>query len=303
MKNKRAIVTGSAGFIGSYLSEALTKSYDVIGIDNFSSGKIKNVPTVNADLLLDDTEEYFKGTDIVFHFAANPDVRLGATDAKIHIEQNLLTTHNLLEAMRKGGIKKIVFASSSAVYGNANKLPTPENYSPLHPISLYGASKLACESLICAYCGTFGMQAWIFRLANIIGPRSDHGIIPDFIKKFNSDSRKLEILGDGKQNKSYLYISDCVDAIIFGFEHSNESLNVFNVGSEDQITVKKIAENISSAMKLNPKYYFIGGKTGWKGDVPIMLLDTSKLKSLGWKPHYSSAQAVEKTILEILSKK
>ncbi len=301
MQKKRILITGSAGFIGNHIAKKLSEKYETIGIDNFSNGKLKNIPTINADLFFDNCEQHFAGIDTVFHFAANPDVKLGATDTKVHIEQNIIVTHNVLEAMRKNGVKKIVFASSSTVYGNAAKMPTPEDYAPMNPVSLYGASKLSCEALISAYCNLFGMQAWIFRLANIIGKESDHGIIPDFIKKLNANPKSLEILGNGKQNKSYLHIDDCVNGIITGFEKSKSNLNIFNLGSDSQASVVEIADTVCNEMGVSPKYIFSGGKEGWLGDVPVMILDSSKLKSYGWKPQYSSKEAVKKTASDIVS--
>lgn len=297
---KKVMVTGSAGFIGSHLAEALREKYVVHGIDNFSSGNIKSVPTIHADLLTDAIDLYFSEIDTVFHLAANPDVKFGAISTKTPLEQNVLVTYNVLEAMRRNNVKKIVFASSSTVYGNA-KTPTPEEYSPLEPASIYGASKLACEALICAYCHMFGMQAWVFRLANILGQRSNHGIIPDFIQKLRTNARSLEILGDGEQNKSYLYIGDCISAILSGFEKSSKRINIFNVGSDDQMKVIEIANLICKEMNVVPKYEFSGGAQGWKGDVPVMMLDTARIKSLGWKANYNSREAVKKTICEILT--
>lgn len=296
----RVLVTGSAGFIGSHLVEKLSRNQKVIGIDNFSTGIIEHPMTANIDLVSDNIEPYFKNIDVVFHLAANPDVKLGAINTKIHVEQNIIATHKVLEAMRTNDVKKIVFASTSTVYGNAKKIPTPETYSPLEPISLYGASKLACEALISAYCHTFGMQSWIFRLANIIGSRSNHGILPDFIQKLKISPSELEIFGNGEQNKSYLHIEDCVTAIIQGFEKANEKINILNVGSKDQIKVREIADIVCKIMKLKPKYTFTGGREGWKGDVPNMMLDISKIKSLGWQPKYTSKEAVQKTITKIL---
>lgn len=296
---KNVMVTGSAGFIGSHLAEALKEKYMVKGIDNFSAGKMKSVPTTHADLLMDNIDSYFTDIDTVFHLAANPDVKLNAINTKIPLEQNVLVTYDVLEAMRKNNVKKIVFASSSTVYGNA-RTPTPEDYSPLEPASIYAASKLACEALIYAYCHMFGMQAWVFRLANIIGQRSNHGIIPEFIQKLKANARSLEILGDGKQNKSYIYIDDCISAILTGFEKSREKINIFNVGSDDQIKVTEIANIICKEMNVVPKYEFSGGAQGWKGDVPVMMLDTARIKSLGWKANYNSREAVKKTICEIL---
>ncbi len=310
----KALVTGGAGFIGSHLIDALMeKGYDVRCIDNFSSGKIefieknleKGLGLIKGDILSkDDIKKAVEGCDIIFHLAANPDVRLGAEDTNIHLEQNILATYTLLEEMRRHKIKKIVFTSSSTVYGEADVIPTPENYAPLIPISLYGASKLAAESLVCAYCHTFDMFSVIYRFANVVGPRSTHGVTYDFMKKLKKDENKLEILGDGTQKKSYLYISDCIDAMLFGMEKSNERVEIFNIGSEDWIEVKKIADIVSREMRVQPTYEFTGGidgGRGWKGDVKIMKLSIKKLKDLGWKPRYGSEEALRMTAKWLLS--
>ncbi len=308
----KALVTGGAGFIGSHLIDALLKKdYDVACIDNFSSGKMEfiehnldKIELIKGDLLnRDDIKKALKSVDIVFHLAANPDVRLGVENTKIHFEQNILATYNLLEEMRLAGVKKIVFTSSSTVYGEAEKIPTPEDYGPLIPISLYGASKLAAEALITAYCHTFDMEAKIYRFANVVGPRSTHGVIYDFIHKLLRDKTKLEILGDGSQKKSYLYIDDCIDAMFFGLQ-SSKQVDIFNIGSEDWVNVKRIAEIVSEEMKLQPEFIFTGGidGRGWKGDVKIMKLDITKLKNMGWKPRYNSEEAVRMTAKWMIEK-
>lgn len=310
----RILVTGGAGFIGSCLVDRLIEKGDFITVfDNLSSGKIEFVEkhfdnpdfTLMKSDLLDykETEKACKDIDFVFHVAANPDVRLGASDTKVHLDQNILATYNLLEAMRKNGVKKIAFTSTSTIYGEAHIMPTPENYGPLIPISLYGASKLACEALITSFSHTFDMQAWIFRFANIVGPRSTHGIIVDFIKKLRENPAQLEILGDGKQEKSYLHVSECVDAILFAIEKSKEDINIFNIGSEDTISATRIGETIVEEMKLpNAKFIYTGGNRGWKGDVPRMRLDIEKLKDIGWKPDCTSERSVRETVRELIKR-
>ncbi|MCZ7397692.1 MAG: NAD-dependent epimerase/dehydratase family protein [Candidatus Methanoperedens sp.] len=307
MKNK-IIVTGGAGFIGSHIVDRLLSlGNEVTVIDNLSSGRMEflkahsrdpNFKLVKLDLL--DTEKLNKaiaGADMIYHLAANPDVRLGAADTKVHLEQNIIATYNVLEAMRINKLKNIAFTSTSTVYGEAAIIPTPENYGPLIPISLYGASKLACEALITSYCHTFEMNSWIFRFANIVGPRSTHGIIVDFINKLRNDPHALEILGDGQQRKSYLHVSDCVEAMLFAVENSHEMANIFNIGSDDTINSTQIGEIVVMEMGLkNAKFSYTGGKRGWKGDVPRMLLSIEKIKSLGWKPlHDSHSSVVEAT--------
>lgn len=310
-KNK-ILVTGGAGFIGSHLVDCLTEKGNRITVfDNLSSGKIGFIENhlenpdfilIKGDLLDHKAiERACKDIDLVFHVAANPDVRLGASDTKIHFDQNILATYNLLEAMRKNSVKKIAFTSTSTIYGEAHIMPTPENYGPLLPISLYGASKLACEALITSYSHTFDMQAWIFRFANIVGPRSTHGITVDFIRKLQENPIQLEILGDGKQEKSYLHVSECVDAILFAIEKSKEDVNIFNIGSEDTISATGIGRAIVEEMKLSEvKFIYTGGSRGWKGDVPRMRLDIEKLKDIGWKPAYTSERSVRETARTLL---
>jgi UDP-glucose 4-epimerase len=268
------VVTGGAGFIGSHVVDRLSELNDIMVIDNLSSGKREfvreGVEFVKADLATDDIEEVIRGAEEVWHIAANPDVRIGSENPDAIYRNNVLATYRLLEAMRKTGVSRMVFTSTSTVYGEAEVIPTPEEY-PTHPISLYGASKLACEALIESYCHTFDMQAWIYRFANVIGKRSTHGVIYDFIMKLKKNPEELEILGNGEQNKSYIYISDCVDAMLAGLK-SDEKVSIFNIGSEDQVKVRRIAEIVCEELGLNPEFKFTGGDRGWKGDVPVMLL-------------------------------
>ena len=308
----KVLVTGGAGFIGSHIVDKLVQEGHTVKVyDNLSSGKMEfiehhiekpNFEFIRADLLDFETlKKEITGMDVVFHIAANPDVKLGAKDTKVHFEQNALATYNLLEAMRISDVKDIVFTSTSTVYGEANIIPTPEDYGPLIPISLYGASKLAAEAFIMSYAHTFGIRAVVYRFANIVGPRSTHGVIYDFIMKLKKDPTKLEILGDGTQTKSYLYIDDCVDAILFGFRHRKNDVEIFNIGSEDWINVRKIADIVVEEMGLTGvKYQFTGGKRGWKGDVPKMLLSIEKIKSYGWKPRHNSEESVRLTARHLI---
>ena len=314
--SQKIFVTGGAGFIGSHMVDRLCKDEkEVVVFDNLSSGKIENIKKwlkksnfnfVHEDLLKPASIlKPLSECETVFHLAANPEVRVGTTDPKVHYEQNMTATFNLLEAVRKVGcIKNFVFTSSSTVYGEAEKTPTPEDYAPLKPISIYGASKLASEALIISYAYTYGFDAIIYRLANIIGPRAQHGVIYDFINKLTKNPKKLEILGDGTQRKSYLYIDDCIDAMLIGINHSHGRVEIYNVGSEDQVNVKEIADIICQEMDLRDvKYVYTGGVDGgrgWKGDVKVMLLSIEKIKSLGWKPKLNSRQAVERTVKAIL---
>ncbi len=310
----RILVTGGAGFIGSHVVDRLINDgHYVAVIDNLSSGRLefiqhhmrdKNFRFIKGDLLDSSLlKKVVKDFDVVYHIAANPDVRVGAKDTKVHFEQNVVATYNLLEAMRINSVGDIVFTSTSTVYGEAEEIPTPEDYGPLVPISLYGASKLAAEAFIMAYTHIFGIRAVIYRFANIVGPRSTHGVIYDFIVKLKKNPKELEILGDGTQIKSYLYVEDCVDAIIFGYEHRKKDVEIFNIGSEDWISVRKIADIIVDEMGLKDvAYRFTGGKRGWKGDVPKMLLSIEKIKSYGWRPRYNSEKSVRLTARYLISR-
>jgi len=308
MRGKRILVTGGAGFIGSHLVDYLIQENEVVVLDNLSGGKYEflkhhegkeNFTFVLGDLLrTEDIETALEGVDVVFHLAANPDVRRGAEDTRVHLEQNLIATYNLLEAMRRKDVRDIVFTSTSTVYGEAEVIPTPEDYGPLIPISLYGASKLGAEAYISAYTHLFGMRGVSYRFANIVGPRGTHGVIYDFIRKLKANPRELEILGDGTQTKSYLYVTDCVEAMVFGYEHMKRDYEVFNIGSEDWVNVKRIAEIVVEEMGLSDvKFRFTGGVDGrgWKGDVKVMRLSIEKLKALGWKPRHGSEESVRLT--------
>jgi len=276
MKDRSILVTGGAGFIGSHLVDRLIELNRVTVLDNFSSGKMEfienhssnpNFSLIEADLLDQEAvEAALEGKDLVFHLAANPDVKIGAEDTWTHLDQNVIATFNLLELMRKMGVAEIAFTSTSTVYGEANVVPTPEDYGPLLPISLYGASKLACEALISAFCHTFDMRSWIFRFANIVGERGTHGVIADFIKKLENNPGELEILGSGKQRKSYIEVHDCVDAMIFSLVHSRDRVNVFNIGSADSVDVTEIANVVVEKMNLEGvKYSTPAGSTAAAG--------------------------------------
>lgn len=298
------LVTGGAGFIGSHVVDRMIdEGYDVIVVDNLYSGKYVNPEAIFYKIDLNDFDalmNVFKKHEIeeVWHIAANPDVRIGNENPYEIYRNNVSATYTLLEVMRRNGVKRLIFTSTSTVYGEAKVIPTPEDY-PTIPISIYGASKVACEAMIASYCHTFDMQAWIYRFANVIGKRSNHGVIYDFIMKLKKNPNELEILGNGEQNKSYIYISDCIDAMFFGLK-ADDWINILNIGSEDQIKVRRIAEIVCEEMGLNPVFKFTGGDRGWKGDVPVMLLSIEKLKSLGWKPRYNSEQAVRKAVRDLL---
>jgi UDP-glucose 4-epimerase len=316
----KILVTGGAGFIGSSLVGALvnsSKNYEITVYDNLSTGKIENISDwlskpnfkfIQADMLdVSSLEEAVSLNDIVFHLAANSSVQIGEVNTKIDFEQNLFATFNLLEAMRKSDhCKKMIFTSTSTVYGEVNDMPIPEKYSPLNPISLYGASKLACEALISGYCHMFHMSSKIARLANIIGPISTQGVIHDFILKLSGSISHLDILGNGEQKKSYLHIDDCIHAILRLFEKiEKEPIDTFNVGSEDAITVSNIADLVTEELGLNHverRFIDEHDGAGWNGDVRDYLLDSSKMKGIGWNAKYNSKDAVIQTARGYLGK-
>jgi UDP-glucose 4-epimerase len=314
----RALVTGGAGFIGSHLTGKLLKrNCEVTVIDDFSSGRTENLQHLVGNRFLTVVKEDLRkpgklgavvvGHDLVFHLAANPEVRVGQTAPRVHFEENVLATFNLLEALRQSEERMVVvFASTSTVYGEASLIPTPEDYGPMVPISMYGASKLACEALIASYANTFGLRALVLRLANIVGPRSSHGVIVDFIKKIRANPKELEILGDGRQDKSYMYITDLIGAVMHlteVFLGSTDKNDIYNVGSKDKLSVKEIAEVVAGELHC-PKIRFkftggVEGGRGWKGDVKLMQLSIKKLLDSGWKPQYTSRQAVKLAAREL----
>ena len=302
IEEKKVLVTGGAGFIGTHLVERLCEQNEVHVLDNLSAGDRERVPEEavfhEADLMRPEQidEALDSDFDTVFHLAANPDVKLGAEDTRMHTEQNVVATLNLLESMRENGVDEIVFTSTSTVYGEDVPFPTPETYGPLEPISLYGASKLACEGLCTSFEGTFGVEATVYRLANIVGG-DGHGVVPDFVRKLRDDPERLEILGDGRQRKSYLHVSDCVDAMLLGVEGDE---TIYNIGSDDTVSVTRIAEVVSEEMDLEPEFEYTGGRRGWKGDVPRMRLSVERIESLGWEPSWNSEESVRKATREML---
>ena len=297
----KCFITGGAGFIGSHLVDRLiTEGNQVLVYDNLSLGKKEYIANhlsspdftfIEADVLdQEKLQEAMKGSDVVFHLAANSDVIKSAKNPDIDLEQGTVATYKVVEAMQVSGVKKIVFTSSNVVYGEATVSPTKETYGPLLPISFYGASKLACEGVIAAACHNFGFQAWIYRFGNIIGQRPTHGVVLDFYHKLKNNPRELEVLGDGNQSKPYIEVHDCVDGILFGFNNSSQQVNLFNLGTEGGFYVGDIPKIVIEAMGLkNVKIKYSGGIRGWPGDVHTVRLDISKLEALGWKPKYSNS--------------
>ena len=303
----KAFVSGGAGFIGSNLVDRLLDvGHEVTVYDNLSTGLLQFLEyardfdcfrLVKGDLLDEDSlSEAITGHEFVFHLAANADVRFGTEHPRRDLEQNTIVTNNVLEAMRKNGISKIAFASTGSVYGDATVIPTPENAPFPIQTSLYAASKLAGEGLIAAYCGGFGFQSWIFRFVSILGERYTHGHVFDFYRKLKQNPSRLEVLGNGKQRKSYLYIQDCIDAMLFALEKSNESVNVLNLGVDGYCEVNDSIGWICEELGVTPKLEYSGGDRGWIGDNPFIFLDTSKIRDLGWKPKLSIQDGVLKTI-------
>ena len=306
------LVTGGAGFIGSHLVDSLVSMGNSVRVlDNFSSGKEEflehhkdneKVEIIRADLLdLESVKVAMKGIETVHHLAANPDIRLGTEVTDTDLKQGTIATYNVLEAMRHNGVKRISFSSSSAVYGEANVMPTPETYGPILPISLYGASKLASEALISSWCGTFGGEAWIHRFANIVGPRGTHGVIFDFIHKLKNNPNRLEVLGNGLQEKSYMSAEDCVKAMVHLIEHDSGNVSLYNLGTGDTCSVRRIAEIVVEESGLqNVSIEYTGGDRGWAGDVPKTSLDAERLFSTGFEPTMHSEDAIRYTAKELI---
>lgn len=311
----RVLVTGGAGFIGSHLvDKLLADGHSVTVLDNLSSGRLQNLRQSEGSGRLSFVKRDLKrefawddgGFEVIFHLAANPEVRTGSTDPSLHFNENVVSTYNLLEAVRKRGCPRaFVFASTSTVYGEAEKVPTPEDYGPLRPISTYGASKAACEALISAYASSYGFLAVICRLANVVGPRSSHGVIYDFVNKLRTNPRELEILGDGTQEKSYVHVRDCVSGMATCLEKSSETVAYYNIGTTDRISVVKIADVVCQEMGLrNVSVKCRKGEAdgrGWVGDIKLMGLDVSKLERLGWKPAMNSEEAVRSAARDLIS--
>jgi len=304
---KRFVVTGGAGFIGSHLVERLlVEGHAVTVLDNFCTGQRKfieqaaaspNFKLVEGDLL--DAEKLkaaVAGQDVAIHLAANADVRFGLNHPERDLQQNTVATFRLLEAMRAAGVKEIAFASSGSVYGEPTVFPTPEECPFPMQTSLYGASKLAGEGMIAAYAAGYGIRASIFRFVSILGERYSHGHVFDFLRKLRKDSSSIEVLGNGKQRKSYLYVEDCVSAIRVAMEKATQPVSIFNLGTDEYCTVDQSLDCICAEMGVTPKRNYSGGERGWVGDSPFIFLDTARIRSLGWKPKLTIRESVARTV-------
>jgi len=298
------VITGGAGFIGSHLTEALlARGQHVTVLDNLSNGQQDWLREMRShsrfcfqqtDLRIPERlAEMVSGADVVWHLAANTNMVIGAESTRVDIENGILSTYNLLEAMRKSAVSKLLFSSSGAVYGDIERPPASEEYGPLLPVSLYGAAKLACEGLISAYCSIFGMRAWIFRFGNVLGARMSHGVIFDFINKLRKDPTELEILGDGSAEKNYILVEEVVEGMLYAFERAQPLCEVYNLGSPSTTRVTDIARIVLEEMGLSGvKLRFSGGARGWPGDQPRVYMDVSKMRGMGWKTQHSSHDAV-----------
>jgi UDP-glucose 4-epimerase len=303
----RVFVIGAAGFIGSHMVDRLLSAgHSVVGFDNMSTGQRRFLESARAhpqftfhqaDLLdRKSLSEAMRGAELVVHFAANADVRFGIEHPRKDLEQNTIATWNVLEAMREQGCKRIVFSSTGSVYGEPDIFPTPETCPFPVQTSLYGASKLAAEGLIQAYSDGFGLQAYIFRFVSILGERYTHGHVFDFYQQLAEHPEHLHVLGDGHQRKSYLYVHDCIEAILTAIERADGKLNIFNLGTDEYCEVNDSIGWICEYLGLRPKLTYSGGERGWVGDSPFILLECSRIRALGWRPRLTIKQAVLATI-------
>jgi UDP-glucose 4-epimerase len=303
----KAFVTGAAGFIGSTLVDRLlADGHQVVGFDNFSTGqeafladacrsgafRLVRGDTLDPPQLTD----AMSGASIVFHLAANADVRFGTDHPRKDLDQNTVATFNVLEAMRANGVGRIMFASTGSVYGEASVIPTPEDAPFPVQTSLYAASKLAGEGLIAAYCEGFAMQAWIFRFVSILGERYTHGHVFDFYRSLRQDPTRLRVLGNGRQRKSYLYIRDCVDAMLVALDRADAKVNLFNLGTDEYCEVNQSIGWICAHLGISPALDYTGGDRGWVGDNPFIFLDTTRIRALGWQPRFSIRESVIRTL-------
>lgn len=307
-------IVGGAGFIGSHFVDALL-NHATIGrvtvFDNFSSGRerhlVRHIQDSRVRVFRGDVKDLealmagMAGHDLVLHLASNPDISRAVTEPEIDFYRGTLLTNNVVEAMRRTGVRRLLYASGSGVYGDCGAALLREDSVPLQPVSTYGASKLAGEALIASYCAMFGLTACAFRFANVVGARQTHGVGFDFLKRLKKDSTRLRILGDGRQSKSYVHVSDVVAAVLLANAAVNEGFHAWNVATEDSVTVTEIAEMAAASLGISPlpRFEYTGGDRGWKGDVPVVRLDASRMRALGWKPRYSSREAVRRSLEDL----
>jgi UDP-glucose 4-epimerase len=303
-KGKHVLVTGGAGFIGSHVAdEMLRRGARVTVFDNFSTGFREFIPprgsleVIDGDLLDQARiDAAMRGVDFVFHLAANADIKDNLADPRKCVDQNIVATQNVLEAMRAAGVREIAFSSTGSVYGEPEVLPTPEDAPFPTQTSLYATSKVAAEGLLSSYALGFGFRAWVFRFVSLLGPRYTHGHVIDFWRKLRRDPSRLEVLGNGKQQKSYLHVADCIAAMLVAVESAPEAFNVYNLGQSYAIEVNQSIAIITRAMGLSPRIEYAGGERGWVGDSPRILLDTARIRALGWAP----SKTIEESIVETL---
>jgi UDP-glucose 4-epimerase len=309
--SSKYFVSGGAGFVGSHLVRRLLPRHKVVVYDNLSSDGFKRLTAVKnhknfcfikGDLLnLPRLVRAMKGSDVVFHLASNPDIAKSMKWPRLDVDQGLLTTFNVLEAMRLTHTQKLFYTSGSGVYGDLGSKKVEESMGPSLPISMYGASKLGCEGMISAYSHMYGINSFMFRIANIVGGQQTHGVAYDFIRRLKKDSRKLTVLGDGWQSKSYIHVDDLLDAMFFVSRKHKGSLGLYNVATDDYLNVRQIARMVLKEMNCRKtKVKYLGGKRGWKGDVPIVRFNLSKIHRLGWKSKLNSAGAMRASICAMI---
>jgi UDP-glucose 4-epimerase len=299
----KAFITGAAGFIGSNLADRLlSDGHEVVGFDNLSTGRREFISPrmrFREGDILDDPDRLrsaMEGAEVVFHLAANADVRFGTQHPCKDLEENTIATSHVLEAMRECGIKRVAFSSTGSVYGEPAVFPTPEDATFPVQTSLYGASKLAAEGLIEAYCESFGFEGYIFRFVSILGERYSHGHVIDFYKQLRAHPDTLHVLGDGKQRKSYLYVQDCIDAMLLALDKARGAVNIFNLGTDEYCRVDDSIDWITGHLGVKPRREYSGGDRGWVGDNPFIFLDCSRIRALGWKPRLSIREGVVRTV-------
>ncbi len=309
----KVLVTGGAGFIGSHVVDrCLADGHEVVVLDNFSTGRREFIRAplqhprttlVEADVFIqpDRVTEAMQGCDLVFHLAANADVRFGLEHPRRDLEQNTIATFHVLEAMRAAGVNRIAFASTGSVYGEAAVIPTPEDAPFPVQTSLYATSKLAGEGLISSYCEGYGFQGYIFRFVSLLGERYSHGHVFDFLRKLRANPNRLDVLGDGHQKKSYLYVGDCMEAMFCALENATDPVNIFNLGTDEYVEVNDSIQCICDHLNLSPELVYAGGDRGWVGDNPFIFLDCQRIRSLGWAPTRSIRESIVSTVEYLMS--